>query len=190
MAPLHLGAAAWADLFHANEVTVWSGRCGGVRDGVGSRRQLTIPEGGRMASPQEVAARFVEAFNAHDEQRIRELSAENDVLEAPGDVRLEGRDATVGYGMSWLNAFPDARTDVKNELVCGDWVVQEFVFTGTHTASMQSPMGEIPATNRSLEGRGVQILRIEDGVVVDTRLYFDQVQVMTQLGLMPEAARA
>jgi predicted ester cyclase len=74
--------------------------------------------------------------------------------------------------------------------VSGDWVVQEFFFVGTHTATLQSPNGDIPPTNRLLRGRGTQILHIEDGVVADTRLYFDQVDVMTQLGLMPETAAA
>jgi len=143
-----------------------------------------------MADAQEVGAQWVEAFNAHDEERMRELTAEDAVIEAPGDVRIEGRDATVGYAMTWINAFGDARIDVHDELAAGDWVVQEFVFSGTHTAPLQSPMGEIPATNRSLRGRGVQIFRVQDGTVGDTRLYFDQVEVMTQLGLMPEAATA
>ena len=143
-----------------------------------------------MADAQAVGAQFVEAFNAHNEARIRELNAENAVLEAPGDVKLQGRDATTEYAMSWLNAFPDARITLHHELAAGDWVVQEFSFTGTHTAPMQSPMGEIPPTNRSLNGRGVQIFRVEGDVVVDTRLYFDQVEVLTQLGLMPEPATA
>ena len=142
-----------------------------------------------MASAQEVGAQFVEAFNAHDEGRMRELTAENAVFEGPG-ARVEGRDATVGYAMAWINAFQDAKIDVHNEIVAGDWVVQEFVFVGTHTGTLASPNGDIPATNRLLHGRGTQILHIEDGQVADTRLYFDQVDVMTQLGLMPEAAAA
>jgi predicted ester cyclase len=143
-----------------------------------------------MADAKAVGAQFVEAFNAHDEDRIRELSAENEVFEGPGDVRLEGREATTAYAMSWLNAFGDARIDVHDELVSGDWVVQEFVFSGTHTGPLQTPAGEIQPTNRQLRGRGVQILRIEGDAVVDTRLYFDQMDVMTQLGLMPEPATA
>jgi hypothetical protein len=41
-----------------------------------------------------------------------------------------------------------------------------------------------------VNGRCVQILKVEGDVITDTRLYFDQVQVMTQLGLMPEPATA
>jgi len=143
-----------------------------------------------MADAQAVASAFVDAFNAHDEERIRELNAENTVFEGPGDVHLEGREAATAYAMSWVNAFGDARVTVHDEFVAGDWVVQEFVFEGTHTAPLQTPAGEVPATNRQLRGRAAQILRIEGDAIADTRLYFDQVEVLTQLGLMPEPATA
>ncbi|HYM63560.1 MAG TPA: ester cyclase, partial [Gaiellaceae bacterium] len=122
--------------------------------------------------------------------RIRELNAENAIFEAPGDVRVEGREAATQYAMAWLNAFPNARITVSNELQAGDWIVQEFTFEGDHEDTLSTPTGDIPATHRRLSGRGVQILRVEGGAVADTRLYFDQVQVMTQLGLMPETATA
>jgi predicted ester cyclase len=143
-----------------------------------------------MADPRKVGADFVSAFNDHDESRIRELNAENIVFEAPGDVHLEGTEAATQYAMAWLNAFPDARINVSNEIVGGDWVVQEFTFEGTHENTLSTPAGEIPATNRQLTGRAVQIFRVEGDAVADTRLYFDQVQVLTQLGLMPERATA
>lgn len=143
-----------------------------------------------MADARQVAQQFLDAFNAHDESRIRELNADNTTIEAPGDIRLEGRDAATGYAMEWLNAFPDARITVNNELVAGDWVVQEFTFEGTHDAPLRGPAGEIPPTGRKLNGRGVQIIRVSGDEVADTRLYFDQVQVLTQLGLMPEPATA
>ena len=139
-----------------------------------------------MADPREVGAKFVEAFNAHDEDRIRELNGENVVFEGPGDVHIEGRDAATEYALSWVRAFPDARLTVKNELVTGDWVAQEFTFEGTHEGTLSSPAGDVPATHKRLNGRGVQIFKVEGDVVTDTRLYYDQVQVMTQLGLMPE----
>jgi steroid delta-isomerase-like uncharacterized protein len=143
-----------------------------------------------MADARQVGADFVAAFNDHDESRIRELNAENTVFEAPGDVHVEGREAATQYAMAWLNAFPDARLTVKNELASGDWVAQEFTFEGTHEGTLSGPAGEIPATHKRLNGRGVQIFQVEGDTVVDTRLYFDQVQVLTQLGLMPEPAQA
>jgi steroid delta-isomerase-like uncharacterized protein len=143
-----------------------------------------------MADARQLGAKFVDAFNAHDEARIRELNGENVVFEAPGEIRLEGRDAATEYAMAWLRAFPDARLTVTNELADGDWVAQEFTFEGTHEDTLSSPSGDIPATHKRLDGRGVQIFKVEGEVVTETRLYFDQVDVMTQLGLMPEPASA
>jgi len=141
-----------------------------------------------MADPLEIAHQFLEAFNAHDESRIRTLNSEDGVFEAPGDVRVTGRDATTQYAMAWLNAFPDSTLTIRHELVSGDCVVQEFTFTGTHRSTLATPSGPIPPTNKQLNGRGVQILRVVGNTVAETRLYFDQVQVMTQLGVMPSPA--
>ena len=143
-----------------------------------------------MADARQVGQDFVAAFNAHDEARIRDLNGENTILEAPGDVRIEGREPATQYAMAWLRAFPDATITVTNELASGDWVAQEFVFEGTHEDTLSGPGGDIPATHRHLKGRGVQVFRVEGDAVADTRLYFDQVQIMTQLGLMPEPATA
>jgi predicted ester cyclase len=92
--------------------------------------------------------------------------------------------------MGWLRAFPDARITVRNELVAGDCVVQEFTFDGTHEGTLATPAGDVPATHRRLQGRGAQVMRVEGETIADTRLYFDQMEVLTQLGLMPEPAAA
>jgi predicted ester cyclase len=143
-----------------------------------------------MSDPREVTAEGLAALNAHDNERIRAVYADGAVLEAPGPVRLEGGDQVAEYVMVWLRAFPDARQTVTNEIASGDWVVQEFRFTGTHTGTLSSPEGEIPPTHRSLNGTGVQIARVQDGKIVEEHVYFDQVDVLTQLGVMPEPAAA
>ena len=141
-----------------------------------------------MADAQKAGAEFVAAFNAHDESRIRALNAENTIFEGPGDVRLEGKELATQYAMAWVRAFPDARITVHHELQDGDWLAQQFTFEGTHEHTLSGPSGEIPATHRKLRGRGVQLLRVQDDAITETQLYFDQVQVLTQLGVMPEPA--
>ncbi len=141
-----------------------------------------------MADTKQVAAEALEAFNAHDDARMRATYAEEVVFEAPGDVRTEGVDATVGYAMAWLTAFPDAKLTVHDEIYDGEWGVQRITFNGTHQDTLSGPGGDVPATNRRLSGRGLQMFRVHDGKIVEEHLYFDQVQVLTQLGLMPEPA--
>jgi predicted ester cyclase len=143
-----------------------------------------------MKDARQVANEATEAFNAHDERRIRETYAPNVITEAPGGVRSEGPEASTDYAMVWLRAFPDARITIKNQIVAGDWIAEEFTFEGTHKEPLAGPGGEIPATGKSITGHGVQISRIENGKIAENRLYFDQVEVLTQLGLMPEPATA
>ena len=140
-----------------------------------------------MSDTKQVATEALDAFNAHDEARIRATFSDDVVLEAPGDVRLEGADAATEYAMGWLKAFPDAKLSLADELFDGECSVQRFTFEGTHQATLSGPGGEIPATNRSLSGRGLQMFRIRDGKITEQQLYFDQMQVLTQLGVMPEA---
>lgn len=138
-----------------------------------------------MADLDDVADRWMRAFNAHDEEGTRALTAPDARLTAPPDITLEGEPAVTGYGMAWLNAFPDARITVTHQTSGGSTVVQEFTFEGTHSAPFTGPTGEIPATNQRLVGRGAQAVDVRDGRISDVRLYFDQIQVLTQLGLMP-----
>jgi len=143
-----------------------------------------------MEDPAQVADRWLEAFNAHDRDRMTALTAPDCRMTVPPEMTLEGEPAVTGYSMAWLEAFPDARIDVVATHVAGATVVQEFRFEGTHDATLHGPGGDIPATHRHLSGRGVQVLEIRDGRVTESRLYFDQVQVLTQLGVMPTPAHA
>jgi hypothetical protein len=79
--------------------------------------------------------------------------------------------------------------NVTHEIVSGPWVVQEFVFAGTHTGPLTSPMGTIQATNRKVSGQSVSITRYENDLAVETRLYFDVVQLLNQIGVMPVAVK-
>ena len=138
-----------------------------------------------VTDPKILAAKYNQAFNSHDETTIRTLIAPNARFSAPGEVRLEGRDAVIGYINSWLKAVPDAKLTVTNEIVSAPWIVQEFTFEGTHKAPLTGPMGTIQATNRKVSGQCVSITRYENDLAVESRLYFDVVQLLTQLGVMP-----
>ena len=143
-----------------------------------------------MADTREVARRTIEAFNSHDRARIAATNTPDALFGAPPDLEFRGREAVTEYAMAWLDAFPDARIEVHDEIIADDRAILQFTFRGTHTETLHGPQGDIPATGKPLAGRGVQILTIVGDEVSETQLYFDQVQVMTQLGLMPEPATA
>jgi len=68
--------------------------------------------------------------------------------------------------------------------------VSEFRVTGTHTGVLASPEGDIAPTNRRATARGVQLQRIAEGKIAEEHVYFDQLEILAQLGLVPESARA
>jgi steroid delta-isomerase-like uncharacterized protein len=142
-----------------------------------------------MADAKRVAAEWNKAFNAHDEDRMRELTAEDAVFTAPGGVRIEGRDALLEYAMGWLDAFPDGRITVERRIVSENLIVEEYTFEGTHEGTLPGPAGDIHATGRTLKARVADVTRVEDGKMVEANLYFDQVEVLTQLGVVRELAR-
>jgi predicted ester cyclase len=143
-----------------------------------------------MADLLQVARENVEALNAHDPARLRATYADDAVLETPDAGRFEGGEQVTGYVMVWLRAFPDAQQTIVNQLVSGNWIVSEFSMSGTHTGTLESPDGDIPPTNRRGTARGVQIQRVEGGKIAEEHLYFDQLEILTQLGLLPEPATA
>jgi predicted ester cyclase len=143
-----------------------------------------------MTDPKVLATTFNDTFNAHNESAIWRLVSPHIRFSAPGDIRLEGKDLFAGYLIGWMKGFPDARMIVRHEIVNGPWVVQEYTFEGTHRGSLAGPLGEISATNRKVVSHGVQLIKFENDLVVEFRLYFDMVETLNQLGILPIPVKA
>lgn len=141
-----------------------------------------------MPEVKDTTDRFVAAFNAHDERALHALHADDIKFNAPGGFKATNAKDATAYAMTWLKAFPDGKMTVRTEIISGPWVVQEIQMQGTHTAPLESPTGTIPATHKKVVGYGVQLLRVENGKVAEARIYFDQLDQMTQLGLIPAPA--
>ena len=141
-----------------------------------------------MTESKDTTARFVAAFNAHDEKALNELHSDDIKFNAPGGFKATNAKDATAYAMTWLKAFPDGKMTVRTELTSGPWVVQEVAMEGTHTAPLESPNGPIPATYKKVKGYGVQILKVENGKIAEARIYFDQLDQMSQLGLIPAPA--
>jgi len=86
----------------------------------------------------------------------------------------------------WTQAMPDNEIEIEHEHVAGPVVVQEASFRGTHTGNLALPDGQaIPPTRRSTENGFVAVAITEGDRIVAYRLYFDQLSLLTQLGLVP-----
>ena len=86
----------------------------------------------------------------------------------------------------WADGFPDGTVTVERVIASGDYVVVEFTGRGTHTGTLVTSMGEIPATGRSLTLQLCDVMEFKDGKVRDQKTYFDTGSMMAQLGLAAE----
>ena len=59
----------------------------------------------------------------------------------------------------------------------------EAIFKGTHTGPLNAPSGTIPATGKAVEVPFVITMKAGGGKFTSFHLYFDQAELMTQLGL-------
>ena len=120
------------------------------------------------------------AFNDRDWDTIREMFAEDCVFVDGRGQRHEGPDGFADdYSKGWADAFSDGQVSKPRYHDAGDTVVAEFVGRGTN----DGPLGPLPATDRSVELPYVEIYQFDaDGKVVAGRAYFDQLDMLTQLG--------
>lgn len=140
-----------------------------------------------MTGVKDTTDRFNVAFNAHDERALHALHAANIKFDAPGFKATNSTEATA-YAMRWLNGFPNGKMTVRSEIVAGPWVIQEITMEGVQSAPLEGPMGTLPATHKKVVGHGVQLLRVENGQIAEARIYYDQYEFMSQLGLIPAPA--
>jgi predicted ester cyclase len=79
-------------------------------------------------------------------------------------------------------AFPDIRpTSVEPTLADGDLEAARTVLTGTHTGEL---MGVAP-TDKTVEFESIDIIRVQDGKVVEHWGVTDVMSLMQQLGAVP-----
>ena len=104
-------------------------------------------------------------------------------IQAPGGIHLTGREAAESMWSSWQGAFPDNRIVTVAIHADDRGGVFEGRFTGTHTGVLPSPAGDVAPTGRSIDGRCCGVYEFEEGKISSFHLYFDQIDLLTQLGI-------
>ncbi|HVS43202.1 MAG TPA: ester cyclase [Candidatus Dormibacteraeota bacterium] len=143
-----------------------------------------------MGDAKTVIERLLELWVARDKAGTVALYDDAAEISAPGGLRLSGKDGWSELYDMWMGAFPDNRITGAVIFGAGDQALEEAVFTGTQTGTMHTPTGDVPPTGRRVDIPYTIVYRLRDGRVSSMHLYFDQVELMTQLGLMPAPAAA
>jgi predicted ester cyclase len=96
----------------------------------------------------------------------------------------------VVFSQGFAAAFPDGKHTILSVVQDGDLAALEGVWVATHTGPMDTPQGTIPPTGARVELKFCGIGTIRDGKFASVHVYFDQLSMLGQLGLLPEPAVA
>ena len=139
-----------------------------------------------MESYRNLLERYVQLYNAGDLDGVMELYAEDSVQLMPDGI-FEGRSAIRDRLAKELAAFSDLAHRVVSYVEEGNAFADEWVFVGTHTGPVVLPDGtEVPPTGKRVEVQGMELVRLRDGRIVVDNLYYDNLAVAVQLGLLPQ----
>lgn len=141
-----------------------------------------------MGQAREVMDRLTDALTTHSDLKvIADLYADDAVAFTPDEGEIRGRDNIVEYWRQMTEAVPEATFETLHAYEVGDTAIDEGIFSGRNTGPLQLPNGEnLPATQREIRIRGVDIATVADGRIVDYRLYFDEMDFLGQLGLLDQ----
>jgi steroid delta-isomerase-like uncharacterized protein len=141
-----------------------------------------------MSAYSELLDYYVERYNEGDLEAVMDLYAEDAVQLMPDGI-FKGRAVIRDRLAQELNGFTDVQWTVESFVEQGDSFADEWIFRGTHTAPFPLPDGtELPPTGKRIEIRGMEYVRMRDGKIVVDNLYYDNLGIAAQLGLIPQRA--
>ncbi len=142
----------------------------------------------RVQTDKNLVRRFTDLTNAADWDGLAEVMAENFTRHSaatPGPS-VTSREQFVALQKGFLRTFPDQRVTIQQLVAEGNRVALLATYSGTQTG----PLAEYPATGKRVEAPFLGIFRIESGRIAELWVEWDNLAMLTQLGLFPPPAPA
>jgi steroid delta-isomerase-like uncharacterized protein len=140
--------------------------------------------GGRtVGEARDTAERYYKHFGTGDMDGAAAMFGESCTHVTPAGAQSNEEHKL--FGGSFKAALPDGHMAVDTAVESGEDVAIEGRFMGTHKGDLVTPQGTIPASGRTIELRYSDFFKVIDGKIVEHRIYWDQMDMMQQLGAMP-----
>jgi ketosteroid isomerase-like protein len=141
-------------------------------------------------STKDLIGATTETWNARDREGYLALYTDDCEIAASGFTG-RGHDALGQWWEVYMTAFPDHRITVLR-VVGGNGDApgaEESVIEGTHTGPLQGTDGSVlPPTGRHMSLPFCMVHEQRGGRLVASRLYSDEMDLLTQLGALDQAA--
>jgi steroid delta-isomerase-like uncharacterized protein len=129
-----------------------------------------------------IARRFNdEVWDGGDEAALEELFAEDAVDHGAIPGQPPGREGHKYQLNLFRNAFPDLHVTSEDIFSEGDKVAYRWMGRGTH----QGELLGIEPTGKEVTFRGIDVLRIAEGKVVERWSEYNALEAMQQMGVIP-----
>lgn len=136
-----------------------------------------------MGYAKDLVDSSIKAWNARDFGEWSASFTDDTQLSAPGGVSGSGPATQQLFFSIWQDGFPDNQVTNIRIVDDGDAAVLEAVFEGTHNGVLHAPNGDVPPTGKPVTIPFVVTYTCADGRFTGFRLYFDQMDLVTQLGI-------
>lgn len=140
-----------------------------------------------METARQIADRLTEALERGDPKGVAALYRDDAVLIEPVGT-FRGREQIEEYWRAFLDAFSDLRPGISARFEAGDAAMDEWSFSATHSGPLEAPSVTVAPTGRRVTVRGADAGVVRDGAIAEHRIYYDQLDLLEQLGAMPVSA--
>ena len=112
---------------------------------------------------------------------ILDTAFADDVVLHHTKPETKGKAGAIAYYSNYVTGFSDRKFTVVESFAKGEKLVKYWRFTGTHTGVFFG----IPATGKKVDVIGCTITKMVDGKITEENDFFDNLEFLQQLGLMP-----
>jgi steroid delta-isomerase-like uncharacterized protein len=132
---------------------------------------------------KDLVRKFTEAVNAADWDELAEIVADDFTRHsaATAGPPVTSRDDFIELQKDFLSSIPDQHVRLEKLVAEGNFVAALATYSGTQTG----PMGEFPATGKTVQAPVLLMFRIEFGRIAELWVEWDNIAMLSQLGLFP-----
>jgi steroid delta-isomerase-like uncharacterized protein len=130
----------------------------------------------------ETQTKFGEAVATGDFEKLNDLVAANCIDHDPAPNQVPGPEGYAAFFGMMHKAFPDLKLAVEHLVADDDNVAFAYRVTGTHEGEFNG----IAPTGKTINIRGMQISRFQDGKMVERWGSSDELGILKQLGVIAE----
>lgn len=118
-------------------------------------------------------------WNGGDTAVVDDLYSKDCLYQNADFLNVQGPEKIKEF-VGWVyTAYPDFRITLDEPLKLKDRIIYTFQAAGTNDGPLSENM---PATGKKMSFNGVSISKIENGKIIEERVYYNQLPIYKQLG--------